>query len=142
MLASIVALRIDELALFADCTRAQLQEIGALTTGLRIPKDHVLIREGSIAREFIVICSGSARVTREINGEIVHVADVGPGDFLGEMALLNGSLRTATVTATTDLAVLVSSSVEFRSILQTAPSVAREVLRTSLARSSTLEIAA
>jgi CRP-like cAMP-binding protein len=142
MLASTVALRLDEIELFADCTRTQLQQIEALTTGLHIQKDHVLIREGSVAREFIVIGSGSASVTREMGDGVVQVADVGAGDFLGEMALLNGTRRTATATATTDLAVLVSSALEFRSILEIAPSVARQVRRASLARTSSMAIAA
>ena len=141
MLAS-TAVHIDDLALFADCTRTQLQQISALTTGLHIPKGQAFIREGSLAREFIVIRSGSARVTRKLNDGIVHVADVGPGDFLGEMALLNGTRRTATVTATTDLDVLVSSVMEFRSILEIAPSVARKVRSASLARTSGMAVAA
>ena len=142
MPASTVALHIDDLELFADCTRTQLQQIGALTTGLHIPKGHAFIQEGSLAREFIVIRSGSAEVTRKVNDGIVHVADVGSGDFLGEMALLNGTRRTATVTAITDLDVLVSSVMEFRSILEIAPSVARTVRRASLARTSGLAVAA
>jgi|GEM_PF-1719093 len=142
MLASTVALHIDDLELFADCTRTQLHKIGALTTGLYIPRDHELIREGSLSREFIVIRSGSVRVTRETNDGVTQVADVGAGDFLGEMALLNGTRRTATVTATTDLYVLVSSVAEFRSILEIAPSVARKVRRASLARTSSMAVAA
>jgi len=142
MLASTVALPIVDLDLFADCTRSQLHQIAALTTGLHIPRDHVLIRQDGLAGEFIVIRSGSAHVTRAVNGGVVQVADVGAGDFLGEMALLNGTRRTATVTAATDLDVLVSSVGEFRSILEIAPSVARKVRRASLARTSSMAIAA
>jgi CRP-like cAMP-binding protein len=142
MLTSTTAQRIGDLDLFADCTKAQLQKIDALTTDLRIPKDCVLMREGSVAREFIVICSGSAQVTRETDDGITKVADVGTGDFLGEMALLTGARRTATATATTDLDVLVSSGAEFRSILKIAPSVARRVHRASVARAASLGIAA
>ena len=141
MLASTVT-RIDDLDLFADCTRAQLHQIAALTTGLHIPKGHVLIRQGSLGGEFIVVRSGSAHVTRAVDGRVVEVADVGPGDFLGEMALLNGTRRTATVTAATDLDVLVSSVGEFRSILEIAPSVARKVRLASLARTSSMATAA
>jgi len=110
MLASTNARRIDELDVFVDCTKAQLQQIGSLTTCLRIPKDHVLIREGSFAREFIVVHSGSARVTRETNDGVPQVAEVATGDFLGEMALLTGKRRTATASATTDLVVLAGAT--------------------------------
>jgi CRP-like cAMP-binding protein len=142
MLAWPTALRIDDLDLFAECTKSQLQQIDALTTGLCIPKDHVLIREGGVAKEFIIIRTGTARVTRQTDDGVAKVADVGTGDFLGEMALLNGSRRTATATATTDLAVLVSSVAEFRSILEIAPSVARKVHRASLDRAAAAGIAA
>ena len=142
MLASTTPVSIDDLDLFADCTRAELRRIGSLTTSLRIPKGHVMIREGSFAKEFIVICSGTAQVTREaVDGEVL-VADVGPGDFLGEMALLSGGRRSATVRATTDLVVLVSSVNEFRTIMQIAPSVAGKVHRASLARSTAPAVAA
>ncbi|MGD0881227.1 MAG: cyclic nucleotide-binding domain-containing protein [Acidimicrobiales bacterium] len=139
---STTAFRIDDLDLFADCTKAQLRRIGSLTSYLHIPKDHVLIREGSVGREFIVIRSGSARVTRKTDDGIAQVAEVGTGDFLGEMALLSGTRRTATATAITDLEVLVSSVGEFRSILAIAPSVAHKVHRVSLDRASNLVTAA
>ena len=142
MLETTNALRIGDLDLFADCTKAQLEQISSLTTYLRIPKDHVLIREGGPAKEFIVIVDGSARVTRETDHGVVQVADVGRGDFLGEMALLSGAPRTATATATTDLVILVSSVGEFRSIMEIAPSVARKIRQASLARASRLGIAA
>jgi CRP-like cAMP-binding protein len=137
MKSSTSAVHMDALDLFADCTKAQLQQIDALTTGLRVPKDHVLIHEGSVAKEFIVIRSGSARVTRRTEDGMSQVADLGTGDFLGETSLLTGTPRTATTTATTELSVLVSSVGEFRSILDIAPSVARKVHRVSIARTTT-----
>ena len=70
------------------------------------------------------------------------MAEVGSGEFLGEMALLNGSRRTATATAATDLGVLVSSASEFRSILRLAPSVADKIVKASVERSAPLEVAA
>jgi len=136
MLATTTAQRIGGLDLFSGCTRAQLDRIGSLTTQLTIPEGQVLITEGDPGMEFIVILSGTARVTRRTaDGETV-VAEVGRGDFLGEMALLAKSRRTATVTATSDLVVLVSSVGEFHSILEIAPSVARTVRQVSFARAS------
>jgi CRP-like cAMP-binding protein len=133
---------IADLDLFADCTKAELRKIRSLTTYLQVPKDQVLMREGTMAHEFIIIDSGTARVSRSTGEGAAKVADVGSGEFLGEMALLNGSRRTATATATTDLGVLVSSASEFRSILRLAPSVADKVVHTSLARSGALAEAA
>jgi protein lysine acetyltransferase len=133
---------IGELELFADCTKAELRKIRSLTTYLQVPKDQVLMREGSPAHEFIIIDSGTARVSRRTDDGVADVAEVGSGGFLGEMALLNGSRRTATATAETDLGVLVSSASEFRSILELAPSVADKIVRASKDRAASLDLAA
>jgi len=131
---------IADLDLFAGCTKAELKQIRSLTTYLQVPKDQVLMREGSPAHEFIIIDSGTARVSRVTDEGVAEVAEVGSGDFLGEMALLNGSRRTATATAETDLGVLVSSAIEFRSILRLAPSVAEKIVQTSINRAAALEL--
>jgi len=130
---------ISELELFAGCSKEELRKIRSLTTYLQVPKDQVLMREGTTAHEFIIIDSGTARVSRQTEDGVAKVADVGSGEFLGEMALLNGSRRTATATATTDLGVLVSSASEFRSILHLAPSVADKIVHTSLVRAGALD---
>jgi CRP-like cAMP-binding protein len=134
--------RMADLELFADCTKAELRQIGSLTTYLHVPRDRVLVREGSSAKEFIVIGAGIARISRETDDGVATVADVGSGEFLGEMALLTGMRQAVTATATTDLAVFVSSVSEFRSILHVAPSVADKVVHTSLARAASLDVAA
>jgi CRP-like cAMP-binding protein len=134
--------RIADLELFADCSKAELRQISSLTTYLQLQKDQVLMREGTRANEFVIIGSGTAQVSRQTSKGVVSVAEVGSGDFLGEMGLLAGTSRTATVTATTDLTVLVSSASEFRSILRIAPSVANKVVHTSNVRAASLDVAA
>jgi CRP-like cAMP-binding protein len=133
---------IGELDLFADCTKAELRQIRSLTTYLQVPKDQVLMQEGSPAHEFIIIDSGTAEVSRTTDDGVAKVAEVGSGEFLGEMALLNGAPRSATATAATDLGVLVSSASEFRSILHLAPSVADKIRQASVDRSTTVSVAA
>ncbi len=128
--------RIDALDLFSDCSKSELQQIDALTTELVIPKNQVLTRAGSVAKEFIIIRSGSAQVTQRTDDGEHRVTELGTGDFLGETSLLTGRPRVATTTATTDLSVLVSSVGEFRSILEIAPSVDQKVRRASAARSA------
>lgn len=135
-------IRFADIELFSDCTKAQLRQIGSLTTYVRVPRDRVLMREGKRADEFVVIGSGTAHVSRQAEGGVVGLADVGSGDFVGEMGLLSGGSRTATVTATTDLEILVSSISEFKSILHIAPSVAEKIVRTSAVRSTGMDIAA
>jgi hypothetical protein len=58
------AIRLSDLELFADCTKAELRQIESLTTYLQVEQDRVLIREGSPAKEFIIIGSGRARISR------------------------------------------------------------------------------
>jgi len=134
MKATLTEVPMDALDLFADCSKGQLKQIDGLTTGLRVPKDHVLTRAGSVAKEFIVIRAGSARVTQQTGGGVNRVADLGTGDFLGETSLLTGRPPATTTTATTELSLLVSSVGEFRSILEIAPSVAHKLRRGSVAR--------
>ena len=133
---------IADLELFAGCTKAELRKIRSLTTYVQVPRDQVLMREGSSAHEFIIIDSGTARVSRSTDDGVATVAEVGSGEFLGEMALLSGTPRTATATATTDLGLLVSSASEFRSILRIAPSVADKVFQASKDRAANLALAA
>jgi CRP-like cAMP-binding protein len=134
--------RLDQLELFADCDRAELRRIEPLTTFLRVPKDQVLLREGQAPQQFIVVGSGTARLTRASEDGAGPVTEIGDGGFIGESALLSGSRVEATATAATDLSVFVSSASEFRSILRIAPSVEQKVRRASLVRAATDGIAA
>ncbi len=136
------AIRLSDLELFADCTKAELRQIDSLTTYLQVERDRVLIREGSAAKEFIIIGSGQARISRQTGGRATTVASVGSGEFIGEMELLAKTPRAATATASTDLAVLVSSASEFKSMLHVAPSVAEKVRRKSMVRAASLRPAA
>jgi CRP/FNR family cyclic AMP-dependent transcriptional regulator len=134
--------RIAELELFSDCTRSELRQLDSLTTFLQLKRDRVLISEGSPAREFIIIGNGTVRVSRETDAGVTTVADLGRGEFLGEMELLAGTRRAATVTAATDLGVLVSSAGEFQSMMRISPSVAHKVRQASIARAASLDLAA
>ncbi len=134
--------RVEDLELFADCTKEELRQLGGLATPLHVPKGQVLMREGSVGREFVIIASGTASVSRQTAHGVAEVAELGSGDFLGEIALLTGGRRTATATATTDLSVLVCSVSEFRTMLRVAPSVAEKVRRASAIRAGEIGLAA
>ena len=118
------------LDLFAGCTPAQLAEARSLLTLLTVDAGTVLIREGGLGLEFLVIADGEASVT--IGGQ--RVATLGPGDFAGEMSLLGNARRSATVTAATPLVVYVANPAEFTSLLEVAPSVAERVTGAAAAR--------
>jgi CRP/FNR family transcriptional regulator, cyclic AMP receptor protein len=120
---------LGEVALFAGCSRKELQAIARRSTPTSVAAGKTLITEGAAGREFFVIESGSATVRR--NGR--KIATVGPGQAFGELALLDNAPRNATVTADTDMEVLVLTRAEFTALLDEVPGIARKLL-TSLAR--------
>jgi CRP/FNR family transcriptional regulator, cyclic AMP receptor protein len=116
--------------LFAGLTDKELESVRSLMTETNVPKGTILASQGKTGHEFFVIVSGTASVDRD--GE--HVADVGPGDFLGEMALLDGGPRNADVSASTEMTLMVLSQREFSQLLDTAPMIARRMLPTLVKR--------
>jgi CRP-like cAMP-binding protein len=121
--------RLRQVTLFSACDDAELDVALENMTQAEFPAGQVLAQQGRVGREFLVVVEGRARVTIDER----EVAVLGPGDFFGEMALLDGGPRTATVVAITDLVVDVMSHQEFDRVLTESPHVARAVL-TGLAR--------
>ena len=111
--------------LFAGCSKTELQRIASLADELDLGDGATLIREGERGREFIVIAEGTVKVTR--NGK--QLRDLGAGDFIGEIALVADVPRTATVTATSPVRLLVVTDREFRGLLEQMPSIAKKVLQ-------------
>ena len=111
--------------LFTGCSKAELQKIAALADELDLGEGATLIREGERGREFIVIVDGTVRVTRA--GKTVR--DLGAGDFIGEIALVSDVPRTATVTATAPVRLLVVTDRAFRGLIEQMPSIATKVLQ-------------
>jgi CRP-like cAMP-binding protein len=109
--------------LFAGCNRDELRRIGSLTTSLEVKPGTVLIQEGKVGREFFAVIKGTATASRDG----LWLTEFGPGSFFGELALLDRGLRTATVTADTQMSLFVFSRTEFSSIPGLAPSVARKM---------------
>jgi CRP-like cAMP-binding protein len=110
--------------LFAKCSKAELRQLAAIADEVHLPDGSVLTREGRLGREFFVLIDGSVRVTK--GGR--KLADLGPGDWFGEIALLTNTPRTATVTATAPVRVLVISAGAFRLVIEDMPSIAIKVL--------------
>src|ERR1700730_15163726 len=96
---------LTEVPLFSACSRRELRTVSGLTTELSLPAGKVVTSEGQAGREFVVILQGKATVS--IGG--TEIATLGRGDFFGEIALLDGGPRTATVIAETDLETKVIS---------------------------------
>ena len=123
---------LQALELFADCSPSELEQIRPLVTAIPVKAGTVLLREGSIGHELVIITSGQAVVSSDVRGELV--ATLGAGDVVGEMALLTGERRSATVTVSTDADVLVCSVREFRSIVRIAPRVGLRIAQIGAAR--------
>jgi CRP-like cAMP-binding protein len=122
-----------ELNLFSDASRSELAVIARQLTRLKVKAGRVLVREGGIGNEFMVMVSGMAEVTQ--GGE--SIATIGRGDLVGEMAILQpigSGRRNATVTAITDCEIYAGSAAEFRRIMEAAPSVAAKVRETIASR--------
>lgn len=116
---------LKDVPLFANCSKAELQQIAQLADELDLGEGATLIREGERGREFIVVAEGTVRVTR--GGKTLR--ELGSGDFIGEIALVADVLRTATVTATSPVRLLVVTDRAFRSVLEQMPSIATKVLQ-------------
>ena len=101
--------RLRKIPLFAACSKDELQQIAAAASTLTFPAGTVLAREGDVGREFMVIDDGTADVV--IGGAVVN--QLGPDDSFGEVALLDGGVRTATVVASTDVVAYVIEQREF-----------------------------
>lgn len=101
------------LPLLDGASDAVVERLASLMTSVRIPAGEVLVTEGSRNRQFFVLEHGTVRVTR--GGQ--QVAELGAGDFVGEVSLLGDGRANATVTAVTDVKGYVSTSAEFDGLL-------------------------
>lgn len=111
--------------LFSTCNKRELARIASLVDEVDAPKGKVIVREGEPGRECFVITDGRARATIRGKGS----ATLRPGSFFGEMSLLDQGPRSATVTAETDMRLLVLGSREFSSLVNEVPTVAVRMMR-------------
>jgi len=110
--------------LFRDLDSGELDTVGAVVTDLRFNAGEVLIRQGAPAHEMFIVTVGQLEVTRD--GE--HIAEIGPGDFAGEMAVLARTQRNSTVTAKTDVEVLHIDGRSLQALFADVPEIAVKML--------------
>jgi CRP/FNR family transcriptional regulator, cyclic AMP receptor protein len=115
--------------LFEDLSKKELGELAKVSEDLEVPAGEVLCKEGDTGQEFFVIVDGKTEITSK--GK--PVAARGGGDFVGEIALLEDTKRTTTVTAKTPLRVFVLTRQDFRRLVDANRSVEQKVMR-ALAR--------
>ena len=116
--------RLEEVPLFQGCSRRQLRHIARIAETFDAPPGMPLARVGEAGNQFFLILDGNARV--DVSPE-KHVS-LRPGDFFGEMSLLDGEPRSATVKAETDVRVLVISRVNFWQLLREVPELTQKML--------------
>jgi CRP/FNR family transcriptional regulator, cyclic AMP receptor protein len=121
------AARLKSIALFEEVGDEELAEIAPFANEVSVEEGRELVREGDFSYEFMAIEEGEAEVSR--SGE--HVADLGPGDFFGEMGLLERTLRNATVTAKSPMRLVTLTGWDLRRVERAAPQ-AMERIRTVL----------
>ena len=105
--------------LFGGLTNRELERIASLADIVDLPKDRVLLKQGELGWEMFVVVSGSAHVERD--GQ--SLGEVGPGEVLGEIALLDGGPRTATVTLSQPARLLVLARREFQTLMDEFPEI-------------------
>jgi CRP/FNR family transcriptional regulator, cyclic AMP receptor protein len=110
--------------LFAKFSRHQLHQISSLTAAEELPAGTVLTREGASGGIAFILASGQAEV--EQRGR--RLAVLGPGDVVGELSLIDGKPRSATVRALTDVEVLEIDTRDLARLMRSTPAVTRKLL--------------
>ncbi len=115
---------LERVPLFSGISRADLESLGAIADELDVPAGKQLTREGYHEGYFFIIESGTVRIER--GGKAINT--IGAGDFLGEIALLDGGPRTATATTETPCRLLSLTYHMFHELLETSPPIRSAIL--------------
>jgi CRP/FNR family cyclic AMP-dependent transcriptional regulator len=120
------ASRLRSIPLFKDVPDEELGQIATFAQEVTVDAGRELVREGDFSYEFMAIEEGEAEVTR--HGE--HVAKLGPGDFFGEMGLLEKTLRNATVTAKSPMRLVTLTGWDLKRMERHIPEAIEQVRAT------------
>lgn len=115
--------RLTTSPVFSQLGRRKLEALAPFTDDVTVPAGTVLMEEGSFPHELEVIVEGAADI--QIHGQTVK--EVGPGDVIGEMALIDKSLRSATVVTTKDTKLIVIGGRAFTSLMEKYPEIAEDL---------------
>jgi len=116
--------------MFSSLNRRELARVSKAANVVSVKSGTEIVTAGTMGEEFYMILSGKAAVRR--SGR--KVAELGPGDYFGEMALLDSGPRSATVVADGDVTLVVIGQREFMGVLDETPEVARKLLVSLSAR--------
>jgi CRP/FNR family cyclic AMP-dependent transcriptional regulator len=115
---------LERVPLFAGASRDVLEQISKIAEEIDLPAETALTHEGRHEGYFFVVISGTVRIER--GGRTIN--QLGPGDFLGEIALLDGGPRTATATTASPCRLLSLRHEAFRELVDTSPEVRSAIL--------------
>ncbi len=118
--------RLKEIPLFEKFSEDELRQIAPFAEETSADAGDVLVREGDYSYQFVAIEEGNAKVTR--GGETL--AELGPGDFFGEIGLLEKSLRTATVEATTPMRLITLTGWDLARVEKAMPEAIEQLHKT------------
>jgi CRP-like cAMP-binding protein len=114
---------LEGIELFSHLSKDQRAEVARSADEIDVEAGKRLVSAGRFGYEFFVIENGTAEVVR---GE-EHIADLGPGDFFGEMALLGDTVRNADVVSSSPMTAMVMTDTAFRSLARRMPDVAEQI---------------
>jgi CRP/FNR family cyclic AMP-dependent transcriptional regulator len=130
--------QLKDVPFFSTLSKRELATVAQNVDELDVAQGKALAREGELGHEFFVVVAGTAEVVR---GD-AHLADLGPGDFFGEMALLGEERRTATVTTTSAMRVLVMTGHHLRAIDREMPTVHTRIVEAIEERRAAMQASA
>ncbi len=116
---------LEKLPLFAGLSHRDLSQISTLMDEIEVPAGKRLATAGQPGHEMFIIVDGRAQVTTRAGRRVY----LGPGDFFGEMSLLDGEPRSANVEATTAMRVFALATRQFWQLLDESPGVVRKIMQ-------------
>lgn len=116
---------LSQLALFETCTQRELGRIASISLQCHRPAGTVLTREGQLGGLLFIILEGEAEVLKGTR----RISSLGPGDVIGELSLIDGQGRSASVRAVSDVELLEITDRDFTKLVKTSPKFVRNLLR-------------
>lgn len=126
---------LDAVPFFSDLNDDQLRELADRMKEVRLPEGTELVEQGDLSYKFFVLLEGSVEV--EHSGR--RLAELGPGDFFGEMGILDKRRRNSEVLATSPVRLAVMASWDLRSLMEDHPRIRYQVERTAEERAEQLD---
>lgn len=121
---------LSKVPMFSALSQTELRTVGRLSDIVHYPKGEVICEEGTDGREFFLVMDGEAAVKKGKK----TVAKMRPGSYFGELSVLDGGPRSATVVASTDMDLLVLEQRQFSGLIRELPAIAAKLLTAMAAR--------